>query len=151
MKTILMILNGINLPFHVIDFVIDKAKKESYKIYALFLKGTQEPPKGYLFPNDLATTETWTSDSDAIKDDEEIISENMKLVKEMIEDEKILYTSTLKTNASVDDVVEVSRTADLVVVDQNFDEVYLLSDEKISLKDLRDKITIPVQLVRQDR
>ncbi len=147
MKTIVVIVNGISLPFHVIDYVISKAKKESYEIYALFLRGTKEPLKGYVFPSDLGTTETWTSEADAIKDDEKIIMDNMKLVKEMVEDEKISYRSTLKINASIDEVITIIRAADLIVVDENFDEVSLLSDNKISLKDLRDKITIPVQLV----
>ncbi|SRR6266498_2741388 len=150
MKTILIIINGISLPFHVIDYAIEKAKRESYRIFALFLKGTKEPPKGYVFSSDLGTTETWTSETDAIKDDEKIILENMKLVKEMVDNEKISYRSTLKTNATIDDIIEISKTAHLIVVDENFDEMSLLSDNKISLKDLKDKITIPIQLVRRN-
>ncbi len=74
----------------------------------------------------------------------------MKLVKEMVDNEKISYRSTLKTNATIDDIIEISKTAHLIVVDENFDEMSLLSDNKISLKDLKDKITIPIQLVRRN-
>src|SRR6266487_1899210 len=150
MKTIFIIINGISLPFHVIDYAINKAKKESYEIYALFLKGSSEPSKGYLFPSDLSTTETWTSEADAVKDDEKIISENMKLIKEMVEDEKIHYRSALKTNASIEEVIEMSTSMDLIIVDENFDEMFLLSDNNLSLKDLKDKISIPFHVISNE-
>ena len=76
MKTILVILNGINPPYHVIDYAIDKAKKNSSEIFALFLKGSSESPKGYVFPSDLGATQTLTSEANGIKADEKIIAIN---------------------------------------------------------------------------
>jgi len=81
MKTIFVILNGINLPYHVIEYVIDKAKTNSCEIFALFLKGSSESPKGYVYPSDLGATATLTSEADGIKADEKIISQNMKIVR----------------------------------------------------------------------
>src|SRR6266540_2127382 len=151
MKTIYIIINGISLPYKVIDYVIEEAKKNSMGIYALFLKGSNEPSKGYLYPSDLRTIETGISDKEAIKEDEKIIADNVRLVRELVEDAEIPFTSILKTNASIDEVAALSDTADLIVVDENFDEMSLLSDNKISLKDLKKKISIPVYVVSTEK
>lgn len=47
----------------------------------------------------------------------------------MVENEGILYRSVLKTNVSVDDVVELIKTASLLVIDKNFGEKKLLADK----------------------
>jgi len=147
MKTIFVILNGINLPYHVIEYVIDKAKTNSCEIFALFLKGSSESPKGYVYPSDLGATATLTSEADGIKADEKIISQNMKIVRDMADTEKIPYRAEIKTNASADEVVAMSATADLIVIDENFDEMSLLSDPHVSLKDLMNKTGKPLHPV----
>lgn len=150
MKTIMIIINGINLPYHVIDHAIDKAKKGSSEIFALFLKGKREPPKGYGYPSDLSTTETWEPNQEAVNKDEQLISDNMQLVKQMIEDEEIPYRSSLKTNATIEDIVQIAAIADLIVVDENFDKGFLLSDNKISLNLLKQNINKPIDVVSQN-
>jgi hypothetical protein len=147
MKTIAVIINGIYLPYHVVDYAIGKAKTNSAEIFALFLRGTREPSKGYGYPSDLPTAETWASDEESVREDERIIEDNIKLVKKLIEDEKIPFASTLKTNASIEEVAEITANADLIVVDENFDEIFLLGDNKISLNDLKHKISVPVYTV----
>jgi len=147
MGTILIIINGISLPYRVIEYAVVKAKENSSEIFALFLKGKHEPSKGYGYPSDLPTTETWTSDKEAVSDDEKIIEGNVLLVKKLVEDEKISFRSVLKTNASLKEVIETSESADLIVVDEKFDKPPLLGESKFSLKDLRKKVSIPVYTV----
>ena len=151
MKTILIILNGIRLPFHVIDFAISRAKENTSEIYALFLKGGHEQSKGYIFPSDLGSTEIGASDSQALKEDETIIYDNMKMVRSMVEAEKIPYREILRTNASLAEIATISEDADLIVLDENFDHVTLLGDKKVSLKGLMEKISKPVELVPESR
>ena len=147
MKTIVTIINGIHLPYHVINYAIEKAKQESYEIHALFLKAKKEQKRGYFFPSDLGSAETVSSNDEALSADEKIIDDNMVLVREMVENEKISYRETLKTNASIEDIKKVAGPADLIVVDEDFDEMSLLKDNNISLKDLKNKISIPVHTV----
>ena len=151
MKTILIILNGIRLPFHVIDFAISRAKENTSEIYALFLKGGHEQSKGYIFPSDLGSTEIGASDSQALKEDETIIYDNMKMVRSMVEAEKIPYREILRTNASLAEIATISEDADLIVLDENFDHVTLLGDKKVSLKGLMEKISKPVEIVPESR
>jgi hypothetical protein len=146
MKTIAVIINGIHMPYNVIHHAIEKAKADSSEIFALFLRGKHEPSKGYLFPSDI-TTNTWASGKKAESDDEKMMEDNMILVKEMIEYEKIPYRSTLKINASVKEIAKEISTADLIVVGENFDTPSILKDDKITLKALVHKILIPVDRV----
>ena len=150
MKTILIIFNGIRLPFHVIDFAISRAKENTSEIYALFLKGGHEQSKGYIFPSDLGSTET-VSDAEVLKEDETIIYDNMKMVRSMVEAEKIPYREILRTNASLAEIATISEDADLIVLDENFDHATLLGDKKVSLKGLMEKISKPVELVPESR
>ena len=151
MKTILIILNGIRLPFHVIDFAISRAKENTSEIYALFLKGGHEQSKGYIFPSDLGSTEGGASDTQALKEDETIIYDNMKMVRSMVEAEKIPYRETSRTNASLSEIATISEDADLIVLDENFDHATLLGDKKVSLKGLMEKISKPIELVPESR
>ena len=151
MKTILIILNGIRLPFHVIDFAISRAKENTSEIYALFLKGGHEQSKGYIFPSDLGSTETGVSDAEVLKEDETIIYDNMKMVRSMVEAEKIPYREISRTNASLSEIATISEDADLIVLDENFDHGTLLGDKKVSLKGLMEKISKPVELVPESR
>jgi len=151
MKTVLVILNGIRLPFHVIEFAISRAKEDSSEIFALFLKGGHEQSKGYIFPSDLGSTETGGSDSEALMEDETIIYDNMKIVRSMVEAEKIPYREILRTNASLSEIATISEDADLIVLEENFDHVTLLGDEKVSLKKLMEKTSKPVEIVPESR
>jgi len=65
----------------------------------------------------------------------------------MADTEKIPYRAEIKTNASADEVVAMSATADLIVIDENFDEMSLLSDPHVSLKDLMNKTGKPLHPV----
>jgi hypothetical protein len=132
MKTICIIIDGIQLPYHVVNFAIEKAKKESYKIFAIFLKGTAEPSKGYLYPSDLSTIEKGESNQESLNEDEQIIIDNMKLVEKMAKDENVLYSATIKTDLSIAEVKKIVADADLIAIDENFNRASLLSDNKIT-------------------
>ena len=149
MKTIMIIINGIHLPYHVIHYAIEKAKENSCGIFALFLRGSHEHSKGYGFPSDLSTA-SWASDAEAKRGDERIITDNMELVKNMIVNEKIVYNDAVKTNASIDEVAKITSTADLVLIDEKFDDYSLLGDDKISLKALMKRIHQPVEKIRDE-
>jgi hypothetical protein len=62
---------------------------------------------------------------------------------------KIPYHSALKTNASIKDVAVFAATADLIVVDKDFDKDSLLADNKISLEKLRQHINKPIDLAAE--
>lgn len=140
-------MNGIRLPYHVVHYAIEKAKENTAAIVALFLKSKSESSKGYIFPSDLVSSETSFFADQASSNDESIITDNMQLIQQMVENENISYQSISKANASIDEVKKLIAGADLVIVDENFDEDSLLSDDKISLKSLKREIDKPIDVV----
>lgn len=96
---------------------------------SVFLKGGHEVSRGYIFPNDIKSTESPFITGLPESQDENLITDNMQSAKAMVENEGILYRSVLKTNVSVDDVVELIKTASLLVIDKNFGEKKLLADK----------------------
>lgn len=53
----------------------------------------------------------------------------------------------IETNASIDQVKALSATADLIVIDEQFDKMTLLSDLHISLKDILHKTGTPIFVI----
>ncbi len=148
MKFILVILNGIRLHYHVIDYAIQWAKNNSGSVHALFLKSSKETSPGYAFPSDLSLSETVTDKEEAKEDDETMISTNMQLVKEMVQMKDIPYKSELKIDARLNDVLAVSENASIIIVAEDFDdESAPLTKDRVSLKRLRNKARCPVEVV----
>lgn len=143
----MIILNGIYLPYHVIHHAIDKAKQSAGKISVLFLSGKADHSKGYGFPSDLTSVESTISNETVASSDKEIINDNMILIKQMIELEDIDYVSSIKTNASIDEIIEITSSADLIIVDEDFDNYPIFGDNKISLNKLKQKILKPLDVV----
>lgn len=146
MRTILIIINGIQLPYHVVNYAIAEAKKNSFAIFALFLKAEREKSSGYGYPSDLSITEKLRPVENATIEDDKIIEDNINLVKSLVESEKIPYKSSLKINASLKEVIEISQTADLIIADEQFDES-LIGQHKFSLNKLKNKVSIPVHII----
>lgn len=148
MKTILVLLNGIQLPYRVIEYAIEWAEKNSGNIYVLFLQSEKETSNNYAFPNDLRLAETETDKANAKRDDEEILSTNRQLIEEMAEAKNIPYQFKTIVNAKLNDVLEVSKNVSIIVVDEDFDDVGLpLSNKNISLKQIMHHANCPVQVV----
>jgi FKBP-type peptidyl-prolyl cis-trans isomerase 2 len=147
MKTITVIVNGIELPCHLIDHAILKTKQDAAEVNVLFLKGTQEPKAGYGFPSDLQLAENITSAAEAVQEDEAIIAGNVKLAGEMLAFENILYRVLVKTNASVDEVAAICTSSALIITDENFENA-LFRDNRISLKELKQRVNIPIEVIQ---
>jgi len=150
MNTVMIILNGIHLPYHVIRYAIDKAKRTTAKISVLFLRGKTDRAKGYDFPSDLTNVEQAIPNENVESNDKEIINDNMRIIRQMVELENIDYTASLKTNASVREIAQITLTADLIIVDEDFDNYSILSDNKISLNKLKRNITKPIDIVKRN-
>lgn len=147
MKIIAIIINGTHLPYQVVHHAIAKAKTEKAEILAVFLKSEHEVSRGYIFPSDIKSADNPFIAGLPESQDENLITDNMQSAKAMVENEGILYRSVLKTNASVDDVVELTKTASLLVIDKNFDEKTLLADKKISLDGLIKSVKMPIDII----
>ena|SRR6516164_311454 len=147
MKTIAIIFNGIHLPYHIVHYAIDKAKAQQAEIFALFLRCKHESSKGYIFPSDMATTETKHAEREAAAQDDILLSDNMENIKQMVTHEKIPYRSALRIGTSVEEIASLTAGAALVIVDSGFGENALMCDDKISLKLIKEQLNMPVDVI----
>lgn len=147
MKKILIIINGVKLPYHLADAAIERAKKNGERLHAVLLKSDQEAGEDYPFPNDLESTENVSSESDLEKDDEKIINLNMELLREKAESEKIDFLGEIKTNISTAELKALSADADVVLLDADFDESAVLGNLTITLKEIKNAVDKPVEVI----
>ena len=148
MKNILVLLNGIQMPYHVIEYAIEWAEQNSGSIHVILLKSSEEVEVSYPFPSDLNLAETRTNKSNARQDDEEILSTNTQLIKEMAEQRNIACTFETIIDAQPGDVAEASSHAAVLAIDADFDDEGLpLGDKNISLKNIKHEAKCPVQVI----
>ncbi len=131
MEKLLVVLNGMHIPMHVLQFAMDTAKKNKYCIEALFLHEEQSHDLGYPFPNDLAlTAETVTSETLA-EEQEKLLADNIQFVEH--ECSIVNVPCTIQQRVTLRELVQISASADLLLVDtkavfQNFELNDLFTD-----------------------
>ncbi len=76
MKTVIVLLNGIRSPFHVVDAAIEYFVINTCKLVVIILTAKKEEKPGYTIPSDLSLTENITDEKSAVNVDEKILSEN---------------------------------------------------------------------------
>ena len=148
MKSALILFNGIQFSFNLVDHAIDWAKAGSGRLHFLFLKATEETSPGYGFPSDIQQAETVTDAEDAEKSDERIIRQQMELVENMAAMEKIPCQVELRTEPSLEEVIEVAKTADILFLEAGEEETTgTLASTRFTMEKLREQAPCPVELV----
>ncbi len=148
MKKSIVILNGIHLSYNAILYAIEWAKENSGSVHVLYLQGKKESSTNYMFPSDLTLAETSSDEKQALEEDKAIIATNLKIIKEMLETEKINYNIELKTDVQLNEVVNATADAELLIADIHFDDTVMpMRDNNISLKNLRHKAHCAVKVV----
>lgn len=151
MKSVLVIFNGIKFPYYLLEYALAQAKEQGSTLHALFLKAASETEEGYGFPNDLDQAETLTDAGDAQKDDEKIIGHQVKLTQDMAAGENVPCKTELRTDSTLEEILEVAKTADLLCLDAAYDDSsFLLNNTRIDFTALKNQASCPVKLVSED-
>ena len=150
MGTIIALINGLDMPYHVIDRAIVIAKEKRSRLLCIFLRGKGERREGYAFPSDLDAAEKGISEDETLDEDKEIISHNSEVISRMAEFEGIEFVSRTIESPKLEDLIQMFEGADLVVVDKGFDSELLLDAHKITLKGILENPTVPVELVEKE-
>jgi hypothetical protein len=150
MKTAIVIINGIKFPFSLTDHAIAWAKKESAKLNALFLTSGEEMPESYIFPSDIDLAENITDIKDAEEDSLKIMHSQMHLFKNMLKAEGISGFAESMNDASLEQVLDKVKTADLLFIAPDYGESDLVAITDFSMQDLADKAPCAVELVQEN-
>src|SRR5215216_4768647 len=113
MKKILVVFNGINVPWHILNFAIDIAKKYSSRINGIFLRDQEII---YPFPNDLSFTEVDFTPRGTITEEDAILeSQNIASFENTCKTAGVDYQ--VEKDILLEELISRSAEADLVVAD----------------------------------
>jgi len=125
MKKILVVFNGINVPWHILNFAIDIAKKHLSQIDGLFLRDQEII---YPFPNDLSFTEVDFTPRGTITEEDAILeSQNITTFENMCKTAGVNYQ--VEKDVLFEELIQKSSEAELIVADTTPDfRKYSLND-----------------------
>jgi hypothetical protein len=149
MGTIIILVNGLDMPYHVVDRAIAIAKEKKSRLLAIFLEGKRERREGYVFPSDLDAAEKGITEAETLVEDKEIISHNSDVIARMAEFDGIQLESKIIENPKLEELIQIFEGADLIVADRDFDSELLLDAHKITLKRIVENSQAPVELVEK--
>lgn len=151
MKTGLVIINGIKLPYFLTDHAIAWAKKEGGRLKALFLSSGQEMPEGYAWPSDIDLAVTVNDISDTEKSSLKIIRDEMNLFRTMLKGENIEGDVEYMVEPTLEQVLEKAKTASIMFMAPGYGETTQLAITDFSLQDLADKSPCPVEAITDQK
>jgi len=147
MKTALVIFNGIQFPYYVVDRAIEWGVKNDGDLLGIFIHSDQEPPEGYIFPSDIDPAENLYDKDDAEKSNVKVIHSQMILFRDLAKGKGISARAEEFVNPSPGDILEITRTADILFIDVAYDKAFLLACTSINLKDIIKQPGCPVEIV----
>jgi hypothetical protein len=149
--TAIVIFNGIQFHYYLVDHAVDWAVKNKGELLGLFVHSGKEPPEGYIFPSDIDPAENLYDKSDAEKNNEKVIHEQIKLFTDMAKGKNIpVYTEQL-LNPSLEDIEEITEGAEILFVDAEYDQAVLLACTHLALKKIIDNSACTVEVVHDKK
>lgn len=147
MKTALVIFNGIQFSYNLVDRAIDWAVENQAGLHGLFVYSDKEPPEGYIFPSDIDPAEDLYSKKDAEKNNEKIIVGQIKLLTDMARTKGISVNAEQVLNPPLKKILANLEGAEILFIDEKHDDAFLLACTSFKLKDLVKQSKCPVEMV----
>ena len=136
MKKIIVLINGISAPWHIITFSLNIAKQNNAEVYALFIKNER---RNFPYPSDMESTETNLSGEKEKVENEDLEEKNIEVFKSLCNDEKV--KCHFEKDISLKQLVDASSGADIIVADSHDDF------QRYSIKDILAEVKCPVCLI----
>jgi hypothetical protein len=137
MSTGAILINGVNLPYHVIDKAIEWAKDNQSSLRALFIFKSSKNAEDYGFPSDIERAETLISENEADAELERLVIHNMRFTEKQVKLHGIQIKTEYLKDPSLDEVrSSLSGTGILFIDPDNFKHPEDLANVDISYDDL---------------
>ncbi len=78
----MVVYYGIHNPTHVLDFVLNIAKQNEFKVQGIFVDEAPSPDLSYPFPNDHNLTEEKVTSDSIEQENEKILAENIQFIQD---------------------------------------------------------------------
>ena len=147
MKTALVIFNGIQFPYYLVDHAIDWSVKNDSGLHGLFVHSDKEPPEGYGFPSDINPAEQLFDSQQARRGNENVIYSQIIVFRDMARQKGVSVQTDELINPSLKDILDLTRGASVLFVDAAYSKSFILAATSFSFKDLISKSACPVELV----
>ena len=147
MKTALVIFNGIQFHYYLVDHAIAWALRNNGNLHGLFIHSDKEPPEGYIFPSDIDPAENLYNKSAAVKSNVNVIVGQIKLFTDLVKGRNISVHTEEISNPSLADIIEITEGAGILFIDADYDSAFLLAATSFEMKDLVEGSKCPVEMV----
>src|SRR5688572_21010710 len=118
MKKILIVFNGIHFPAAAVSQATQMAREDGSLLYGIFINSLKlKQGLGYLFPNDLALTETNYTGESSEEEGRHLVASQIKRFEEECAIAGIPRKTRFYQQTSVQDLLAHSAYADLIIAD----------------------------------
>ena len=145
MKKSALLINGVSLPYHVLDKGLQQAKDGTNFIKVVFIYENSDD-KGYSFPKNIGASKADLSEGKAIKNLEELVQHNSSYVETYLSKHHVLHEIIILKNPSIDEIAGNLNDAEKIFVDH---DTFTHPDEfayvNFSFEDLEDHIKTKIE------
>lgn len=115
------LINGVGLPYHVIDTAIGWAKQNNNSLLGVFIFNEHRHAETYSFPSDIEQTETLVSEEEAEKGLEKLITLVMQYIQKQVVSQAVDVKTVSLKNAERDQLQHELKKGDVLFADpENF-------------------------------
>ena len=130
MKTMLLLLDGNLVAYHVADAAIQMARQQDIFIHAMFITHSKALDHyGYPFPNDLSLATNRITGQTVEEEDAQLLKDNIRLFEDKCREATINYLIDTDTEVTIRKLIDISMFADFIFADaRRYTGKYHLAD-----------------------
>ena len=117
MPTDVLLINGVSLPYHVLDKGIQHAKSTGNEIKGVFIYENDDDDDKYRFPSDIELSKADYSHTTAEKSLVDLIRHNAAFVQSYYHRHDISIQTVILQNPTMDEVVNAVDEAENIFID----------------------------------
>ena len=145
MKKTTLLINGVSLPYHVLDKALEHAKNNRLPVLAVFIYENIDEKDYKVSPEAEEMSKAELSESNAAKNLEELVQHNSSYVETFFDKNDIVYEVVILRNPTIEEIVNSLKTADQIFIDH---DTFTHPDEfayvNFTLEDLEEQIAAKI-------
>ena len=145
MNNITLLINGISLPYHVLDCGLDAAKKNKCSVKSVFVYENIDEEE-YELPAAEEISKADLSESNAARNLEEIVQHNSSYVETFFENNDVAHEIVVIKNPAMEEIANSLKNTDRIFVDH---ETFTHPDEfayvNFTFEDLEEQIATRIE------
>jgi hypothetical protein len=117
MKKAALLINGVSLPYHVLDKGIELSKNNGNAVKAIIIYQHNDDDDRYIFPSDIEMSKAEFSESNAEKSLHDLITHNEQFVQGYYKRHDAKVETAVLQNPSMEEIAEAVEGYEKVVMD----------------------------------